>query len=625
MSRFPPEDQPIATGRPKAWEALVDEIRSKPIVFILVLASILRLWGIWHGYPFSYYPDEQHLVNRAVSFGSGDLNPHWFHKPGFLMYLLFFEYVLFFLVGKVAGIFQGVDSFAVYFFRNSWPFVIIGRITVALFGIATVYMVYRIGKRFWSKSAGLYGALFLALSYGHVFGGQDVKADVPCVFFTVVSMYYLIRVAKEGFRTRDYILSGLFAGLGTATKYYSIIFLPSILLVSAWEIFTRKNARLFVKYIYSVAAFWGIYFAVSPFNFIDPLGRRSTFGMLTRIWNRIVPLKINLFPPLEGQNAADFLGRNIEGNYILHSISNYFKVMFSTEGAGIVIGILFCLSAIWFLRKASLAGAALLSFPFIFSFVAVISYPSYAEVRHQLVVYPFLCLAAGISLAGFSFSGRRPLKVACVTAALLLFPLGAIIANNIHHSRTDTRTMAKYWIEENIPSGTRLMLDEYSPVLYQSKAKLEELYAGSRDSVPGQFTVHMPAYYRYQIEASYPITYDIREIRHIWWRRSEDSPGEKLAVTEYDRDMANPLKPVGVNDLDHYIEDGYQFVITSSIVYGAYLDENSSKSRNFPMFWRFYDELFRRGDLVKEFDPRQSALSGPTVKIFRLPSSGTRG
>ena len=39
--------------------------------------------GIWHSYPFSYYGDEVHFVERALSFGSFDFNPHWFHKPAF--------------------------------------------------------------------------------------------------------------------------------------------------------------------------------------------------------------------------------------------------------------------------------------------------------------------------------------------------------------------------------------------------------------------------------------------------------------------------------------------------------------------------------------------------------------
>ena len=87
-----------------------------PIIIVLIFASILRFWGIWHGSPFSYYPDEQHFVNRAISFGSGDLNPHWFHKPAFLMYILFFDYGIFFLIGKITGMFSNVESFAIYYF-----------------------------------------------------------------------------------------------------------------------------------------------------------------------------------------------------------------------------------------------------------------------------------------------------------------------------------------------------------------------------------------------------------------------------------------------------------------------------------------------------------------------------
>ena len=116
---------------------------------ILLLGALLRLLGIWHGYPFSYYPDEAHFVKRALSFGSFDFNPHWFHKPAFFMYVLFFEYGIYFLFGKLAGLWNTVSDFATTYIVQPGPFYLIGRLTSAFFSLATIYLVFRIGEKQW--------------------------------------------------------------------------------------------------------------------------------------------------------------------------------------------------------------------------------------------------------------------------------------------------------------------------------------------------------------------------------------------------------------------------------------------------------------------------------------------
>ncbi len=594
---------------------LFKQIEKNPIIAILAFASILRFWGIWHGYPFSYYPDEQHFVNRALSFGSGDLNPHWFHKPAFLMYILFVEYGIFFVIGKFTGMFSNVDSFAVYYFQNPWPFILIGRITVTLFGIATIYVVYKIGEKFWTKTVGLFCSILLALSYGHIFCGQDVKADVPTTFFTVMSIYFLLRLLdNNNFDKKYYILAGLFAGLGTATKYYSIGMLPCILIVSIYEIINKRNIILFRKYLYSLLSFWGIYIVVSPYNFLDELGRRSTFASIISIYNKLSPFKLKTFSRLEG--AENFLSENYQNHYIFNSVINYIKVIFSTEGVGIIIGVMFIVSTCYILCRPTLKKTIVLSFPILFSAISVIISPSYTEPRHQLVIYPFLSVIVGIAIYEITRNYLNNHKIKIILALLLILPLVSVIKNNIYISRIDTRTLAKYWIESNIPPDTKLLLDGHSPVLKMNKENLKNYYKESKKLENSQFTTHLEKYYYCQMQVSSEVAYDIKEIRHIWWRNKEIANGEVKAETEYDNDMANPVKTVGINDYGFYLKEGYEYVITSSKAYGSYLRDNSSKSKGFPSYKRFYDNLFSKGMLIKEFDPEKLKIPGPVIKVF---------
>ncbi len=589
-----------------------------PIFIVLIFASILRFWGIWHGSPFSHYPDERHFVNRAISFGSGDLNPHWFHKPAFLMYLLFFEYGLFFVVGKFMGMFSNVEGFAVYFFQNSWPFIMIGRITVSLFGIATIYVVYKIGKKFWSKTAGLCCAVLLALSYGHVFCGQNVKADVPSTLFTVLSIYFLLRVVdNNSFSNKDYILAGLFAGLGAATKYYSIVLLPCILIVTVYEVVSKKNILIFRKYLYSLLAFWGIYFVVSPYNFLDPLGRKGTFAEIINLFNKLSPFKLGNFSRLEGSENFVLSGNN-QGHYILNSFINYIKVIFASEGVGLIIGTIFISSICYVIFKPTLKKIVLIVFPILFSTISIVMSPSYTEPRHQLIIYPFLSIIAGIFIYEISKKFSNKYKAYIILSFLLIFPFISIIENNVRICKTDTRTLLIDWIESNIPAGTKILIDDSISGIKSSRKNLVEFYEKSKMLQPGQFTTHLEKYYFYQIQALTGTTYDIKEIRHTWWRNKEIRNGETLATTEFDKDVANPIKTVGVEDYDFYLKNGFEYVVIDNMSYGSYIQPNSLKGKRFPSYRKLYENIINRGQLIKEFNPKELRLQGSTVKIFKI-------
>ena len=598
-------------------ERFIQFLKNNPVVIVLILASILRFWGIWHDYPFSYYPDEEHFVNRAVAFGSGDLNPHWFHKPAFFMYLLFFEYGLFYLIGMLAGLFSDVNSFILFYFKSIGPFIVIGRITATLFGISTVFMTYKIGKKFWSKETGIYASLIMAVCYGHVFAGQDVKADVPTAFFTVLSVYYLLRVVSCGHRNSDYILSGIFAGLGTATKYYPIALLPCILLVALIAVISKKRMIYLLKYLYSFIAFWGIYFIVSPYNFLDPLGRRSTFGKIVQFWNTISPWKTNIFE-LEGQKANNFLAHNRDGDYLLNSFLNFFNVLFSNEGVGIIIGIVFVLALIVALRKLSLKKFVLIMFPVLFSIISIVMNPSYTEARHQLIIYPFMSVLAGILICDIAGRAKKPLYLNIFLLVLLLMPLYSIIENNMMNCKDDTRTLAKNWIETNIPAGTKMLVNEESVKLSPDNKYYEKLIIASKKHQKGQFTTHLETLYKYSLKALPEITYDITYIRFPWWKDKEEKEGVNYATSEHDKDMGNPLKPVGVMHYEFYQDNGYEYIIVSSDKYYKYFMDNSLKSINYPSFDLFYRTLFNRALLIKEFDPIVNNSRGPVVKIFKV-------
>lgn len=190
---------------------------------ILLVAFGLRLAGVFHDLPFSYYGDELHFVKRFMALGTGDLNPHWFHKPGFLMYLLLACYGGYFAVGVLFGRFDSTEQFGAHFLQDMGPFLLMGRFLVLAFGVTTVYVVYLIALRaFRNRIHGLTAAGVAAVMLPMVGGSQVVKADVPAAFFVALSFYLFLRsTERKGFL--PLALAALTAGVAMGTKYYGIM------------------------------------------------------------------------------------------------------------------------------------------------------------------------------------------------------------------------------------------------------------------------------------------------------------------------------------------------------------------------------------------------------------------
>jgi 4-amino-4-deoxy-L-arabinose transferase-like glycosyltransferase len=595
-------------------------IKNLSITIIVLLAVVLRVIGIWHDYPFSFYPDEAHFVKRALSFGSFDFNPHWFHKPAFYMYLLFVDYGIFFIVGKIFGLWQAVSDFAVYYITNPGPFYLIGRLTTMIFGVATIVVVYFLGERYIKKNSGLVAALFLTLSYGHVVACQDIKADIPASFFAILSMYYLIKYLDDNQRVNLLIAAGI-AGIGTSTKGYPIIMLFPLCVALVLTTFTsfhenKKRLSEFIKtFFFMMGSFWALRFVSSPYNFIDPLGRKATFQGLGVLWSKVA----RLFGVQPIASPDDFISQKVD---ILTGFFSYIKVLCASNGLGwflCSIGLLGCLHIV-FLKKRSLIVFVL--YPLSFATISIFTYPGYAEARHQLPLYPFLALCAGVLITWIInyLSGIQQKIIICVFLALLFFPLQEILKRGFFVSKQDTRNLARIWIINNIPAKTKLIMDENGPYLLPTKDNIKRMLDTSLQADPhGQFTAHYDKYLHYQIlAAERSVVYDIDEVRLPWWRSKFIQEGKHELVSDYDADMANPLKKVGVHPLLYYIENGYQYAVVHSDWYGPYFKTGSQQSINFPSFHQFYHELFERGELIKEFTPEDGNRPGPVVKIFKI-------
>ncbi len=559
-------------------------------------------------------------MKRALSFGSFDFNPHWFHKPAFYMYLLFFEYGLYFFLGKIAGLWVSTSEFAVQYVRNPGPFYMIGRFTTVLFSVGSIWLVYQIGKRHFKPGVGLASALILSLTFGHVVSSQDIKADTPTVFFTIASMLFLLNYVDEK-KWGALFASVVMAGIGTATKEYSLVMLPSIMLGMAF-VFSKEIPnkvdlfqRLFLTGLLILVVFFLVFFICSPYNFLDPLGRKST---------KALEVFFKLFGTPEAKLATLALSENPS---FFSSVVRYIALLFSRTGLGWFIGSLSFLGLAFSIVRLNKKMTLFLLFPFLFTLISNIASPSSADTRHQLPLFPFLSILAAYFVTTLAHWRQRYRQVVSLGfCVLLVVPLLEILAHGYDVSKPDTRNVAKVWIESNLSSGTKLLLDENGPQLLKNEIRLlTEMEGASEADQEGQFTAHYDTYLSYQlIAAKGVVAYDLSYIRFPWWRESYKDSGVQSLTSERDRDMGNPLRPVGVDRYEDYVAQGFDYAIVQSNEYGGFFRENSRKAKRFPAFARLYAALFEHAVLLKTISVETGDYVGPTVKIFKFVPKGNQ-
>ena len=246
--------------------------RFLPIIALMILAAVVRIWGIKFGLPFIYHVDEAWFAGKAINYFTGDLNPHFWHAPSLFTYLVAIVWAVYFLIGRLMGTFTSAASFINAFSNNATVFLILGRLLTVAFSLGTIYIVYLIGKRMFNERVGLAAALFLIFSPEHNRISHYLVPDSPMVFFLVLSFLFIWNIRRSG-KARDYILAGACAGLAFATKYGGhVLFLP-LFLAHLFRILETKQPKKKILFhgplIASGLVFILVFLVTCPYTVLD--------------------------------------------------------------------------------------------------------------------------------------------------------------------------------------------------------------------------------------------------------------------------------------------------------------------------------------------------------------------
>lgn len=188
-------------------------------------------------------------------------------------------------------------------------------IMVAIFGVATVWLVYKVGKEFFGLGVGLIAAGLYAISPLVVTYARSSWNPNPMPFFSLLTLYLIYKAIKNN-SVKLLVLSGILFGIALQLHYLALflgVIIGAYILLNHFT-YLRKNfiTKALTQYLYIFLGFligWSPFLAfearhgfpniISIFNFIFESG--DTGGSV-----RFVPIISNVFFRIFGRLVTNF-------------------------------------------------------------------------------------------------------------------------------------------------------------------------------------------------------------------------------------------------------------------------------------------------------------------------------
>ncbi|MBB4664651.1 glycosyltransferase family 39 protein [Conexibacter arvalis] len=557
---------------------------------VLAGALGLRLWGIGHGLPFSYNIDEEgHFVPVAIGFFGHGLNPRYFLNPPGYTELLHVIYAVWF---------GGREAVARAYVDDPSKVFLIARVTVALLGTISVWLTYLLGSRLFDRRAGLLAAALAAVAFLPVFYSHLALNDVPSMApatLALVCAAAIVRGSGRGGGIWWLLLGGVAVGLAAGTKYTAgIVLLP---LLTAIALRTREE-RAGAAHLLAAAALACLAAGVG-FLVANPHALLSFSEFRTGVLRQ---------RELAGGDELAKLGLT-QDNGIVYYLWTF------TWGIGWIPALLALVGAGRLLVRERAVALTLL--PTIVVYLLYMGTQDRYFGRWALPLFPIVIVLAAYGALWLADEvGRRRARLALpATVALVVALLAQSAVHAVHNdrvlSRDDTRGLAHDWMVEQIPPGTKVMLEPIVPARWTED--------------PNRADPATPTGKRWQLWDTARADVD------DFGRPVPGGRTRYVKVDKYERTLRPEL-------IDRYEQQGFCWVVIGS----HQRDRALVEPKVVPQAIAYYDELARRGREVARFSPYKAGATpprfnfdwafdyyplayerpGPEIVIYRLSGGG---
>ncbi len=434
------------------------------LVGILLGGFALRIWGIRSGLPVAFNLDEYaHFTVSAVKMFGGGHNPNYFQNPPAFTYLIQVLLAIAYLTPPIGSSGRAIQH---AFATDPTEIYLIARVSVAVMGVAAAGVLFAVGRRIASSAVGLTAAAFMAFTFLPVHYSHFALNDVPTLLPLAIGLFGLAGVIQNG-RALDYGVAGLGLGLATGTKYTAAALSVSIFVAWAIRFFDdrERGRREFLLLVMAAGVSLAAFVVANPFAVLDA---DKFFYDMRR--------QQDLSAGVAKLGTDDTTG----WAYYAWTLLWGFGVLPLLAALG---GIVLALKRDW---RRALPFAVFVLIVFLFMGKQMRFY-----ARWMMPIYPVLALFAGYFVVEAGrwittrLRARKPdLAPTYAIAGLLVLALASSVIHVVHNdrvlSRTDTRTLAKQWILENVPAGDKIAFDLVGPPPYyrqNNSAKGEPAFA----------------------------------------------------------------------------------------------------------------------------------------------------
>lgn len=195
------------------------------VAAVLVFAAALRVPQLFQGPGYANH-DEMMYVPKAVRYGGGDLNPHYFQNPPFMSYLMFAGLAVWYAAGRVFGEFAGPLDFKAQFLADGAPAFVAARVVVLVVASAGIAHVAWFARRLVvdgasdaaRRAAGWAAALALAASSLHALKSATATNEMLVTVLYAATVHAAVRASLAP-TVRSAAFAGALAGLTAGAKY----------------------------------------------------------------------------------------------------------------------------------------------------------------------------------------------------------------------------------------------------------------------------------------------------------------------------------------------------------------------------------------------------------------------
>lgn len=561
----------------------IRRLSAHPYVWILLLIVVVGAALRYFGIPNAENTDEYNEVIEALRIASGNLNYERWWKKGY-QNILAVAYGVYFSVGYILNQFAGPWDFAAKIVRNMEPLFLIGRYITATLGIASIVVLFTIGRKLFGHRAGLIAASMFAVESINVWTSHLVNTDVPLTFFFLLSLYFSTRLYQEG-KVGNYVAAAFFAAYAVSIKMIGVGACVALVLFHLLRYFEQGDpgVRLFpIREIgYAALAFAAGMIAGNP-ALVVGIDKFIMFhyGVYTNVYNEV--------PYAQGGSGY--------GEYASILLKGFGWPMVATMAAAMVYSVV---------GKNGRAVVLALYVGIMFLLLGGTTF--LVQDRYLMILFPGLFLLVGKLIDDVACRlGRteRHASVFCLvaTGALLITPVQRSVAYVKTLTDENTSVVSRRWIESNIPPGSKLLVDAgrtiitFGPRLNQSREKLEEQMNVIKALKEGQ-TFDSPLV---RIVDSYAAVYFELLLRNL------PDVTYHITSTELGRNVELPR---------YYKEAGFDYY-----VYNSTLDYRTSDPlwrEKYPKSAQFYDTFRNHFTLVQEFSPSKTR-SGSVIAVYKI-------